>query len=46
MVSAVLAGQAEGSEGKTSNVEFDVRVMEGEYIADDGSRQRGAFEFF
>jgi len=43
---AVLAGQAEGSDGNTYNVEFDVRVMRGVYIAEDGSRQRGTFAFF
>jgi hypothetical protein len=42
---AVLSGQAEGSDGKTYNVEFDLRVMEGEYIAEDGSHHRGAFAF-
>jgi hypothetical protein len=44
-VFAVLSGQAEGSDGKTYNVEFDLRVMEGEYIAEDGSHQRGTFGF-
>ena len=43
---AVLAGHAEGSDGKTYNVEFDLRVMEGEYQAQDGSHHRGAFGFF
>lgn len=45
-VFAVLSGQAEGSDGKTYNVEVDVRVMQGKYIAEDGSRQRGTFGFF
>lgn len=45
-VFAVLAGQAEGSDGKTYDVEFDLRVMEGEYIAEDGSHQQGTFAFF
>jgi hypothetical protein len=45
-VFAVLAGQAEGSDGKTYNFETDLRVMEGEYMAEDGSRHRGAFGFF
>ena len=40
---AVIAGQAEGSDGKTYNVECDTRVMEGEYVAEDGSLQRGTF---
>ena len=34
------------SDGKIYNVEFDVRVMEGEYIAEDGSAQHGVFGFF
>ena len=46
MTFAVLSGQAEGSDGKTYNVEFDLRVMEGEYIAEDSSHQRGTFAFF
>ena len=43
---AVLAGQAEGSDGKTYNVESDLRVMEGQYVAEDGSLQQGTFAFF
>lgn len=43
---SVISGQAKGSDGKPYNVEFDVRVMEGEYIAEDGSRNRGTFGFF
>jgi hypothetical protein len=43
---AVITGQAEGSDGKIYNVEFDVRVMEGDYIAEDGSAQHGVFGFF
>jgi hypothetical protein len=43
---AVLAGEAEGSDGKTYKVEFDLRVMEGEYVAEDGSLQQGAFGLF
>jgi hypothetical protein len=43
---AVISGQAEGSDGKIYNVEFDVRVMEGDYIAEDGSAQNGVFGFF
>jgi hypothetical protein len=42
----VLAGQAEGSDGKTYNVESDLRVMAGEYVAEDGSRHQGTFAFF
>ena len=43
---AVIAGQAEGSDGKTYNVESDLRVMEGEYVAEDGSHHQGTFAFF
>lgn len=43
---AVLSGQATGSDGKIYNVEFDVRVMEGEYVAEDRSHHRGTFGFF
>jgi hypothetical protein len=43
---AVLSGQAEDSDGTIYNVEFDVRVMQGEYIAAGGSRQRGVFGLF
>ncbi|MDJ0757270.1 MAG: twin-arginine translocation signal domain-containing protein [Ardenticatenaceae bacterium] len=42
---AVISGQATGSDGKTYNVEFDVRVMDGEYVAEDGSHQYGTFGF-
>lgn len=44
-VFAVLAGEAKGSDGRTYPVEFDVRVMEGEYVAADGARKRGTFAF-
>jgi hypothetical protein len=43
---AILSGQATGSDGKIYNVELDVRVIEGEYIAEDRSHQRGTFGFF
>lgn len=43
---AVVSGQAHGNDGTRYNVEFDVRVMEGRYVADDGSRRDGAFAFF
>jgi len=42
---AILSGQAEDSDGTVYNVEYDVRVMQGEYIA-AGSRQQGVFGFF
>jgi hypothetical protein len=43
---AILAGQAEGSDGKTYNLESDLRVMEGEYVVEDGSHHQGTFAFF
>jgi len=43
---AILSGQAEDSDGTVYNVEYDVRVMQGEYIAAGGSRQQGVFGFF
>lgn len=43
---AVLSGRARGNDGKNYNVEFDVRVIEGRYVAADGSRNYGAFGFF
>jgi hypothetical protein len=42
----LLAGQAEGSDGKTYDVHSDLRVMAGEYVAEDGSRHQGTFAFF
>lgn len=43
---SVIAGQADGSDGVSYDVELDVRVMDGNYVAADGSRQRGTFAFF
>jgi hypothetical protein len=43
---AILAGHAEGSDGKTYNIEVDLRVMAGAYVAEDGSRHQGTFAFF
>jgi len=43
---AVIDGQATGSDGATYDVEFDVRVMDGTYVAEDGSRNHGTFAFF
>jgi hypothetical protein len=40
---AFLSGEATGSDGATYGLEVDVRVMDGDYIAEDGSRQRGTF---
>ncbi len=42
---AVVAGTAEGSDGVTYDCEFDVRAMEGKYVAADGVERRGAFAF-
>jgi hypothetical protein len=42
---AFHAGTATGSDGKQYNLETDMRAMEGTYIAEDGSRQRGLFAF-
>jgi len=42
----LLAGQAEGSDGKTYDVHSDLRVMAGEYVAGDGSHHQGTFAFF
>jgi hypothetical protein len=39
---AYHVGTATGSDGKTYNLETDVRIMEGEYVV-DGSVHRGAF---
>lgn len=43
---AVIDGKATGSDDVTYDVEFDVRVMDGTYIAEDGSRNQGTFAFF
>ena len=40
---AFHAGTATGSDGRQYNLETDLRAMEGTYIAEDGSRQRGLF---
>lgn len=42
---AVVAGTARGSDGVTYDCEFDVRVMEGNYVAADGVERRAAFAF-
>jgi hypothetical protein len=39
---AFLIGTAKGSDGKTYNLEVDIRAFEGEYVA-GGRTQRGAF---
>jgi hypothetical protein len=42
---AYHAGTATGSDGKHYNLETDMRAMEGTYIAENGTRQRGLFAF-
>jgi hypothetical protein len=40
---AYHVGTATGSDGKRYDLETDVRVMDGSYVAEDGSRRRGLF---
>ena len=40
---AYHAGTVTGSDGVTYNLEADIRVMEGEYIGEDGRRHEGTF---
>jgi hypothetical protein len=40
---ACHVGTATGSDGRQYNLETDMRAMEGTYVAEDGSRQRGLF---
>jgi hypothetical protein len=42
---AYHAGTATGSNGKDYNLETDLRVMDGSYVAADGSPRRGLFGF-
>lgn len=42
---AVIAGEATSADGETFDCEFDVRVMRGRYIAEDGHEYRGTFAF-
>jgi hypothetical protein len=42
---AYLAGSATGSDGKTYNLEADMRAMAGTHVATDGTRQHGLFGF-
>jgi len=42
---AVVAGTATGSDGEPFDCEFDVRVMQGRYVAEDGSQHSGTFAF-
>lgn len=43
---AVLAGTATGNDGSAYDVEFDVRVMDGEYVGEDGNTHEATFGFF
>jgi hypothetical protein len=40
---AYHVGTVTGSDGRTYNLETDVRVFAGEYVAEDGSRHEGTF---
>jgi hypothetical protein len=42
---AFHVGTAAGNDGKRYNLETDIRVMDGSYVAADGSRRRGVFGF-
>jgi hypothetical protein len=42
---AFHAGTATGSDGNQYNLETDMRAMEGSYVAENGTRQRGLFAF-
>jgi hypothetical protein len=42
---AFHVGTATGSDGKRYDLETDLRAMEGTYIAENGTRQRGLFAF-
>jgi hypothetical protein len=40
---AFHVGEAKGSDGQTYNLETDMRVMEGKYVAVDGTTKHGSF---
>jgi hypothetical protein len=40
---AYHAGKAKGSDGKTYNLETDIRVMKGRYVSVEGTRRQGTF---
>src|SRR5262245_6774000 len=40
---AFHVGEARGSDGHTYNLETDIRVMEGKYVAVDGTTRHGSF---
>jgi hypothetical protein len=43
---AYFAGTATGSDGTQYNLESDIRVMEGEYVGEDGEHHNGTFAEF
>ena len=40
---AYHVGKATGSDGKTYNLETDIRIMEGRYVGVEGTRRQGTF---
>jgi hypothetical protein len=42
---AFHVGTATGSDGRRYDLETDMRAMEGTYVAENGTRQRGLFAF-
>ena len=42
---AVIAGSATGGDGERFDCEFDLRVMRGRYVAEDGREYKGTFAF-
>jgi hypothetical protein len=40
---AYHVGKAKGSDGKTYNLETDIRVMEGRYVSVEGTKREGTF---
>jgi hypothetical protein len=43
---AYIVGRAIGSDGVRYDLESDVRVFEGQYVGEDGTRREGTFAFF
>ncbi|MFW2384116.1 MAG: hypothetical protein ACN4GZ_20355 [Acidimicrobiales bacterium] len=42
---AIVSGEAQTSNNETLQVEFDVRVMEGRYVGEDGNEHNSIFAF-
>ncbi len=42
---AIVSGEADTSDGETLQVELDVRVMQGRYVAENGKEYRSIFAF-